>query len=141
MNCLIAYCEDNIKTALSKAFPNFDIISFPTNFEKYTFTSATGCLLIKFSGASFEKQNTLWNSNQSSKVRFAIIAGYRGLNNYNEIFEPQQLLKNTLCGLEVLGKKLYLIDEQFLKEKNTDIYCSTTFEIELFQDDFNELIQ
>ena len=127
--------ENAIISALKSKFPEFDIESFPADFQSYNFTSPTGCMLIKYLKTDFNEQNSVWNVNQVSTIRFNIISGYRGLRTYKQTHQPQQILKDTLQGLEILGKKIQLVQEQFLTEINTDLYCGLTIKIEHTQEE------
>ena len=120
---------DEIIRILKLKFLDFDVENFPTNIQNYHFTSSKGCLLVKFKHTEFLEQNTIWDVNQESRVTFEIIAIYRGMDNYSQIHEPQQKLKEVLQGLEITGRKVVLVKEEFLKEVNTDIYCSLVCEI------------
>lgn len=126
--------ENAIIEELKKVFPEFDVESFPSDFEHYNFTSPTGCLLVKYLQSDYSDQNTLWHVSQNSSIRFNIISGYRGLREYRQTHKPQQLLKDTLQGLEILGRKIQIVKEQFLTEINTDLYCGLTVKIELISD-------
>ncbi len=127
--------EEILIAELQKAMPEYDVESFPSNFEGYTFTSPNGCLLVKYVKTSFAEQNTIWEVNQNNTVKFTIIAGFRGLNKYSQIHEPLQRVKDVLSGLEIAGRKIYLTDEQFLAEINTDLYCGISLNINLWQDE------
>ena len=134
--------ENAIIEALKEVFPEFDVESFPSDFEHYNFTSPTGCLLVKYLQTDYSDQNTLWNVSQNSAIRFNIISGYRGLKEYKQTHKPQQMLKDALQGLEILGRKIQVVKEQFLTEINTDLYCGLTIKIEfvLDADDLNDEI-
>ena len=124
--------EELLITELKNAMPEYDVESFPANFESYTFTSPIGCLLVKYVKTSFKEQNTIWNVNQDCTAKFTIIAGFRGFSKYSEIHEPLQKIKDVLAGLEIAGRKIYLTDEQFLAEINTDLYCGISLNIDLW---------
>ena len=115
--------EQEIINALKKDFTEFDVESYPKDFENFTFTSPTGCLLVKYVQTSFSEQTTIWDVNQDAETVFEIIACYRTFDKYIQIHSPQQRIKNTLQGLEILGRKIVLEKEEFLKEINTDIFC------------------
>lgn len=115
--------ENEILSNLKTNFADFDVENYPTNFENYHFTSSKGCFLIKFLKTDFSEQNTVWEVNQEMNVTFEIISIYRGMDNYSQIYYPQEQLKQTLQGLEIAGRKITLVKEEFLKEVNTDLYC------------------
>lgn len=127
--------ENILLSELKKALPEYDVESFPTKFENYTFTSPNGCVLVKYVKTSFSQQNTIWNVTQDSTIKFSIIAGFRGLNEYSQLHEPLQKIKEVLTGLEIAGRKVFLTDEQFLAEINTDLYCGITLNINLWQEE------
>lgn len=131
---LTGQVEQVLIAELKKALPEYDVESFPSNFEGYTFTSPNGCLLVKYVKTTFAEQGTIWDVNQNCTVKFTIIAGFRGFNKYSEIHEPLQQVKDVLTGLEIAGRKIYLTDEQFLAEINTDLYCGISLNIDLWQD-------
>lgn len=122
--------ENAILENLKSNFSDFDVESYPSDFENYHFTSAKGCILVKFVNTIFSPQLTVWDVNQISTTTFEIISCYRSMDNYGQIHYPQQKIKDTLQGLEILGRKITLEKEEFLKEKNTDLYCKLVCKIE-----------
>lgn len=115
--------ETEILSNLKTKFTDFDIENYPVNFDNYHFTSSKGCLLIKFLNTEFLEQNTIWEVNQEANLTFEIISVYRGMDNYSQIHYPQEQIKQTLQGMEIAGRRLILVKEEFLKEVNTDLYC------------------
>ena len=124
--------ENSIISALKSVFPDFDVECFPVDFENYTFTNPQGSILIKYLQTDFSEQNTIWEVGQETTLKFNIISCYRGLASYNEVYEPQNKIKRTIQGLEILGRKIILEKEQFLAEINTDLYCGITCKIKLW---------
>lgn len=122
--------ETTVLNALKTNFPDFDVESFPSDFENYHFTSSKGCILVKFVNTIFSNQTTVWDVEQNASSTFEIISCYRSMDNYGQIHYPQQNIKDTLQGLEILGRKITLEKEEFLKEKNTDLYCKLVCKIE-----------
>ena len=121
--------EKTILSTLKSNFEDFDVENFPIGFENYHFTSAKGCFLIKFLNTIFLEQNTIWEVNQETNTIFEIFSIYRGMDNYSQIHYPQTKLKELLQGLEISGRKITLVKEEFLKEVNTDLYCKLTCRI------------
>lgn len=115
--------ETEILSNLKTKFTDFDIANYPVNFDNYHFTSSKGCLLIKFLNTEFLEQNTIWEVNQEANLTFEIISVYRGMDNYSQIHYPQDQIKQTLQGMEIAGRRIILVKEEFLKEVNTDLYC------------------
>ena len=122
--------ENEILNCLKSNFPDFDVESYPSDFETHFFTSSKGCLLVKFVSTVFSPQVTVWEVEQESSTTFEIISCYRSMDNYGQIHAPQQKLKDVLQGLEILGRKIVLEKEEFLKEKNTDLYIKLVCKIE-----------
>lgn len=127
--------EEILIETLKKTLPEFDIESFPVNFQAYTFTSPIGCILVKYVKTSYKEQNTIWNVNQDSVLKFTLIIGLRGLSKYFEMHEPIQKIKDVITGLEIMGRKIILNDDQFLAEINTDLYCGISLNINLWQEE------
>lgn len=125
--------ENHILSILQEKYPEYTVESFPSKFEEYTFTSAIGCHLLKYNGTKFSKQETVWAVTQTATVNFSVITGYRALQNYKEMHPEQTLLRNTLKGLEYEGKKITLVNEEFLTEVNGDLYMGLGISIELFE--------
>ena len=122
--------ENSILGILKENFSDFDVESFPSNFENYHFTSSKGCILVKFSNTVFSAQTTVWEVEQNAVTTFEIISCYRSLDNYGQIHYPQQRIKDILQGMEILGRKIILEKEEFIKEKNTDLYLKLVCKIE-----------
>lgn len=125
--------ENAVISHLQTTFPEFTVESFPSNFENYTFSSAIGCHLLKYTGTKFSVQETIWAVTESATVSYSVITGYRGLQNYNEMHPVQTQLRNALRGFEYLGRKITLGSEEFLTEINGDMYMGLQFSIELFE--------
>lgn len=135
----IAEVENVIISSLQTAFPDFECCSFPTKFEEYTFTSPVGCLLVKYDYTQFTTQETVWTVQQSGNLKFSIIAGYRGLQNYKEIHPYQAKIRTALRGLELYGRKFTIGKEEFLSEINGDLYVGLDLGIKITEEDEYEI--
>lgn len=127
--------EEIILKALKEDLPEYDVESFPANFQTYTFTSPFGCILVKYVKTSYNAQDTIWEVSQNNTIKFTLIIGLRGLSKYSEIHEPMQKVKDVITGLEIMGRKITLSDDQFLAEINTDLYCGISLNINLWQEE------
>lgn len=134
----IGEIEKLIIETLKKAFPEREVLSFPTKFEDFTFTSPIGCLLLKYNYTNFSEQKTIWQVEQNGTVKFSIISGYRGLFFFGETHQTQQKIRNILKGLEIYGKKIVLGKEEFLSEINGDVYVGLECNIQITEEDENE---
>lgn len=130
--------ENTIISVLKEIFPQFTVESFPSNFSDYTFTSPVGCHLVRYNGSDFSAQNTVWGVTQPMTVKYSVITGYRGLQNYNEIHPQQEVLRNTLKGHKFFGKKIFLSSEEFLTEINGDLYMGLNFSVKIFETENEE---
>lgn len=128
----IGLIEKAIIEHLQNNFPDFDVESFPAKFEDYTFSSAIGCLLVKYDRTDYSTQKSLWEVSQEAVCKWTIVAGYRSLQFLGDIHKPQKKLKDCLRGLEVEGYKFILDSEQFEAEIDGDLYCSLSIKINCF---------
>ncbi|MBQ9688247.1 hypothetical protein IJV79_01275 [bacterium] len=119
--------EQNITTAIKSTFSDYEVISCPTNYEN--FSSSEGAIFVKFIRTEYQSQNTVWEVNQDARSYFEILSCYRSVQSYSEIYVPQQQLKDVIQGLEILGRRITLVREEFVKEKNTDVYFRLVCEI------------
>ena len=138
----IGEVENAIITKLSDVFPEFEVCSFPANFEGYTFSAPIGCMLVKYDYTQFSGQETLWNVQQTGTVKFSIISGYRGMSGYGQIHPYQDKIRRTLRGFELFGRKIDLGKEEFLSEIDGDLYVGLEIGIKITEEDeYNGEIQ
>jgi len=135
----IANIEKTIIETLQNAFSDFEVCSFPVKFEKFTFTSPVGCLLVKYDYTQFKTQETVWNVQQTGNLKFSIIAGYRNFYNYCELHPYQTKIRNVIRGLELYGRKIELGKEEFLSEINGDVYVGLELGIKITEEDEYEI--
>lgn len=134
----IGEIEKLLIETLQNAFPEREVLSFPTKFEDFTFTSPIGCLLVKYNYTNFSEQKTLWLVEQNGTVKFSVIAGHRGLSDYGETHPIQKQIRNLLRGLTIFGKKIILGKEEFLSEINGDLYIGLECSVQITEEDENE---
>lgn len=116
----------------SEVFDGMDIESFPANFEDYHFTSALGCLLVKYTQEDLTEPETLAATIQTDTYSFCIYLGLRSLTLLNEAYPIIQEVKDLLTGFEVNGKKLYPTNIKHIGKINyDDHFWALTFKLKL----------
>jgi hypothetical protein len=127
---MIETIENLILEKLKSDFENFTVESFPADFQTYDFTSAIGCLLVKYDGSDFEKPKSLSTVVQERNVLFTVVIGLRQLNKYADSYYYLEKVRNKLTGLNFWGKKLYPVKDRFLADTgNGDIYLGQQYRI------------
>lgn len=116
----------------SDMFKGMDIESFPANFENYHFTSALGCLLVKYNQEDFSEPETLAATVQTDTYSFCIYLGLRSLTLLNEANPVIQEIKDLLTGFQINGKKLYPTNIKHIGKINySDHFWALTFKLKL----------
>lgn len=128
---------DTIEKEIIKAlednndFKKFTTESFPADFEEYVFTSAKGCLLVRYDGSSYSKPQTLYVVTQDETYEFSVLLALRHLKKYNDAYPYLKKIKETLTGLSIGGKKLYPLKKVFITRKKGDHWWGFVFAITL----------
>lgn len=131
---MIEAVETAIIAALENEFgkdKGFAIESFPADFDKYRFTAAEGCHLVRYDASSFSKPNTVHAVCQDETLEFSIISGFRYLAKYSDAYALLKRIKNCLTGLKINGQKLYPKKREYIDKVNGDIYWGYVFNITL----------
>lgn len=120
------------KLKSSEMFKGMDIEPFPVDFENYNFTSALGCLLVKYNQEDFSEPETLAATVQTDTYSFYIYLGLRSLTLLNEAYPVIQEVKDLLTGYEINGKKLYPTNIKHIGKINyDDHFWALTFKLKL----------
>ncbi len=126
---------DNIEKELIKnieaIYPNFDVTSFPLDFERYDFTSHDGCALVKYQGSTFSEQNTVWEVSQDETYEYKILLGLRYLRSFKDANPVISNLKKILQGLLIVNHKVTLKMIKFEGVDNGDLWFSITINLKL----------
>lgn len=121
--------ENAIIYKLEATFKEYQIESFPADFDSYSFTSAKGCMLVRYDGSTYSKPQTLCVVTQDETYQFSVITGLRYLKKYNEAYPIVKQIKKILTGLNVSGKKLYPKKRSFLSKIGKDLYWGYVFSV------------
>lgn len=126
---------DNIENALieniKNIYPNFDVDSFPLDFDQYDFTNHDGCALIKYQNSTFSQQNTVWEVSQDETYEYKILVGLRYLRKFSEANSVISNLKKILQGLLIVNHKATLKTVKIEGVDNGDLWFSITINLKL----------
>ncbi len=128
---MIKIIENEIVNKLKEKFSSWEVDSFPSDFENYTFTSPVGCLLVRFEKSTTTNQQTLTSVSGMETYNFTIFMGVRYLQKHNQSYEHLDLLKRTLNGLEILHKRLVLQNREYIDSINGDLWYGAEVSLEL----------
>ena len=119
------------KLTESEIFNGWTIESFPENFKSYNFTSALGCLLIKYNSTAYSKPDTISAITQDATYEFSVVTGLRYIERTEESYPVLDEIYQVLPGLQINGKKMYPTQCNYIGRKDGDIYYESTFKITL----------
>ncbi len=128
---MIKTIENSILSKLKEVFKKFEIDSFPTDFENYTYTSPNGCILVRYESSNIENQTALTAVNSNETYTFSIFISIRYAKKHSDCYDPLSKLKRTLNGLSILHKRLVLSKREFLDEINGDLWYGYSVSITL----------
>lgn len=114
-----------------KLFNGFQIEPYPIEFKKFAFTSAKGCILVKYNGSDYTKPQTLNVVTQDETLEYAVFLGLRYLKNYRDAYPYLEEIKKNLTGMKIYGKKLYPHTREFVERINGDVFWGYVFRITL----------
>lgn len=123
--------EKTITVAIKAVYPNFDVISFPIDFENFEFTNHDGCVLIKYENSTFTTQRTVWNVEQVETYEYKILVGLRYLTSFNQANPIISALKEVLHGLFVINHKITFKQIKIEGTDNGDLWFSITINLTL----------
>ena len=128
---MLTEIEEKLIENIKNLYPNFDVDSFPLEFERYDFTNHDGCALIKYQGSTFSQQNTVWEVSQDENYEYKILLGLRYLKTFNEANPVISNLKKILQGLMIINHKVTLKMIKFEGIDNGDLWFSITINLQL----------
>ena len=103
---MLTNIEKELIQAIENIYPDFDVASFPLDFDRYDFTNHDGCALVKYQGSTFSQQNTVWEVSQDETYEYKILFGLRYLRTFNEANPVISNIKKILQGLLVVNHKV-----------------------------------
>lgn len=112
-------------------FNGWTIEAFPSDFGEFSFTSALGCLLIKYNGSDYSKPDTLGAVTQYETVEFAVISGLRYIKSLEEADPVLDEIYKNLTGLCINNEKIYPHQVNYVGNRGGDVYYESIFRITL----------
>jgi hypothetical protein len=137
---MIDTIEKTILKKLSSIFKEYEIDSFPVDFEQFVFTSPKGCLLLRYENHSVSEQTTLNAVNANKTYNFTLFAAVRYARKHTDCYQLLTDLERTLNGLTVLNKRISVKNGKFETEINGDLWYSFQINITLpLKDEYSDL--
>ena len=112
-------------------FNGWTVEAFPEDFKSYNFTSAMGCLLVRFNGADYTKPETLNAVVQHETSEFSIAIGLRYINSLKEAHPVLREVYKTLTGTSLMNEKIYPKSCNYLGHLKGDVFYDFVFNITL----------
>ena len=103
---MIEIIENSIKIKLLETFKNYEVESFPADFENFKFFSHNGCFLVRYEGSKIAEQHTVVAVKEDETYNFTVFMALRYLKRHEEVYEKIKDLKKALNGLPILNKRL-----------------------------------
>lgn len=128
---MITETEKTITSRLKEVFNEFEVDSFPVDFQKYDFLSPKGCILVRFENSTIKEQQTTTAVNSEETYNFTIFAAFRYRQKHSDTYQFLTQFKTVLNGIEILNKRLVLKKTNFENEINGDLWYSFDVEITL----------
>lgn len=128
---MLTEIENALIENIKAVYQNFDVTSFPLDFERYDFTNHDGCALVKYQGSTFSQQNTVWEVSQDETYEYKILLGLRYLRTFQEANPVISNLKKILQGLLIVNHKVTLKMIKFEGVDNGDLWFSITINLKL----------
>lgn len=119
---MLEQIELTLKEKIKSIFESFDVVSFPTNFKDFSFTSSSGCVLLRYDASAFSNQQSVWQVTQEETYEYTIFLGVRSCYNFEESYPYLEKLKLALQGLQVNGFKVILKKRSFVEEISGDLW-------------------
>ncbi len=114
----------------SRKFSGFDIVPFPENFKDYQFSSARGCILVKYDGSEYSKPQTVNFVRQDETLEFSVMLGFRYAKTLKDVYPHIKKIHKVLTGLDVFaGKKLYPQKREYIGHIKGDLYYGYVFAV------------
>ena len=128
---MIETIENEIIKTLKENFEQFEVDSFPVEFQHFQFTSHTGCLLVRYEDSTSEVQNTLTSVMSNEVHSFSVFLALRYLAKHIQAYQHVNKLRTVLNGLPILNKKLVLNKIEFIDNINGDLWYGAEISINL----------
>lgn len=120
---MIETVENAILKALEENFSDYEVDSFPLDFENYQITSPKGAILARFEDENF-KEATINANNSKNKIAFTVFCAQRYLYKHNEAYPLLEKVRSVLNGLDILNQRLYVSRKQFEDVIKGDVWHS-----------------
>lgn len=93
---MINTIENTITEHLKDVFKEFQVDSFPVDFQKFGFLSPKGCILVRFENSTVSTQTTMTAVNAEETYHFTIFAAMRYAQKHSDTYSFLQDIKRTL---------------------------------------------
>lgn len=127
---MIEKIENIILDKLKEKFEEFEVDSFPKNFEDYSPTNPNGCILVRFENSK-STGRTVSANHCDETYNFSIFADIRYAYKHCDCYPFLHKLKKTLNGLNILNKRLYITKREFIDDIAGDLWYGYSVEVEL----------
>jgi len=126
---MLEIIEDKLTEKLKEGFEGFDIESFPADFKSYSFTSPTGCILLRYDASAFSSQQSINQVSQKETYEYAVFLAVRGCYTFKDSYPYLKRLKNALQGLDINGFKVILKKRSYIQQKTSDLWWGTIINV------------
>lgn len=126
---MINTIENAITAVLKDVFKEFQVDSFPVDFQKFAFLSPKGCILVRFENSVVSARQSVTAVNTEETYNFTIFAAMRYVQKHSDTYSFLQDIKRTLNGLNIMNKRLVYTKRNFENEINGDLWYSFECEI------------
>lgn len=124
--------ENLIIEKLKATHQDFQVESFPSKFEEFSFTHPLGAILLRYQGSSFSDSQAIGILIQDEKIEFALVIGLRYLSCSQEAYPFLGSIKEALTGFKPQGcSKMQPVKAEFVDEENGDLWYGMTFSLTL----------
>ncbi len=127
---MIEIIENKIIEKLKENFFEFEIQSFPVDFENYYITGAKGCILVRYENSKMSAQNSMTAVNSDETYNFSVFTGIRYLQKHSDGYPHLKKLKKVLNGMTIQNKRVAVIEQNFEDEIRGDLYYGFKVSIE-----------
>lgn len=137
---MIEIIENSIKIKLLETFKNYEVESFPADFENFKFFSHNGCFLVRYEGSKMAEQHTVVAVKEDETYNFTVFMALRYLKRHEEAYEKIKDLKKALNGLPILNKRLRITSINYEDVIDGDFWYSTGLTITFpLSDNYSDL--
>lgn len=137
---MIDIIEKAITDRIKEEFKTFSVDSFPVDFEKFTYTSPEGCILVRFEKSDIIEQQSITSVTSYETYSYSVFFSKRYAFKHSDSYGYLNKLKRVLNGMPILNKRLVLSGREFLDEINGDLWYGYSVYINLpVQDEYKDL--